>query len=217
MKKLISLVFAFILLAFCISCGGGNNLEDDQALSKSEELNSASDNDGAPTQEGTTGEESLAETEEENVDEPADNRGIPGMKATALLLTYDSSFDVPYQIAESTTPDYSAFTCVSSAEVDGIFYDYSISLDEDEEIISGSFGVSSPLVSATDLYYAADLYFYVIAITDYDTGNEDELTTWFENALEVASADGVSTTIGDATFTLYSLEGQYWVDISKTE
>lgn len=210
MKKLMYLVLAFSLLFFCVACGGGGSDENLSDVSKE-------DSAGETAEEEIIVDEPVVENKSDQMDEPADDRGIPGMEAMALLLTYESSFDIPYNMEVSATPDHSAYTCVSSAEVDGILYDYSISLDQDEEIISGIFGVTAPLASATDLYYAADLYFYAIAITNYDTGNKDELTAWFEVALDVASADGVSTTIGDATFTMYALDGQYWVEVTKVE
>ena len=90
-------------------------------------------------------------------------------------------------------------------------------MDADGEIIGASFGLSANLgTSEQDLLLAADLYFYTVAILPYDTSDEETITTWFEDELPYASSDGTSTTIGDATFTLYGIPGgSYWVDISK--
>lgn len=145
-----------------------------------------------------------------------DERGIDGMDPFAFQMAATDTFGIPYAKKESNNPDYSAYTCVSSGEVDGISYDYSISLDSDEEIIGASFGVTALSASSTDLFYAADLYFYSVSLIAYDTGDKEALLSWFTESLPNASSEAISITLGDAKFDLYGMNGgTYWVDISK--
>ena len=123
----------------------------------------------------------------------------------AFQMTATNTFGIPYEKKESDNPDYSAYTCVSAGEVDGISYDYSISLDSDEEIIGASFGVSALSASATDLFYAADLYFYSVSLIAYDTGDKEALSAWFTESLPNASSEAISITLGDAKFDLYGM------------
>ena len=152
---------------------------------------------------------------------PQDDRGIPGMKASTIRFVLESAFGVPWTLENIKTgveADYCYSSCSSSgSDNDSVTYDYSISMDADGEIIGASFGLSANLgTSEQDLLLAADLYFYTVVILPYDTSDEETITTWFEDELPYASSDGTSTTIGDATFTLYGIPGgSYWVDISK--
>lgn len=111
-----------------------------------------------------------------------------------------------------------AFTCTSTGggEGSGVMYDYSLTLDEDEEIVGATFGIMSTTASERELLTAADLYFYAVSLLKYDTADTDALTEWFAANLANASEDAIETTIGDATFQLYGTPGtMYWVDISK--
>lgn len=138
------------------------------------------------------------------------------MNPYAFQMTSVNMFGIPYAKKESDDFDYSAYTCVSSGEKDGVSYDYSISLDSDDEIIGASFGVTALSASATDLLYAADLYFYSVSLISYDTGDKDTLSSWFEESLPNASSEAISITIGNAKFELYGMSGgAYWVDVSK--
>ena len=178
-----------------------------------------------PSPSPTASEEQLSETPQYSFapEVQEDDRGIPGMKSSTIRLLLDSSFGVPWTDnvpAPDAAKNIYAFSCSSTGSNDSsVTYDYSISMDEDEEIISASFGVSS--VSGTSdqsLFNAADLYFYALAIMPYDTADEDTIVAWFEDSLPNATTDGDSLTVGDATFTLYgSPYSMYWVDISKTE
>ena len=163
--------------------------------------------------------ESVAPSEpsaEPSFEPPVDERGITGMDPFAFQMTAANTFGIPYIKKESDFSDYSAYTCVSNSEQDGISYDYSISLDSDNEIIGASFGVSALSASETDLFYAADLYFYAVSLISYDTADTDTLSAWFEESLPNASNEAISITIGDAKFELYGMNGgTYWVDISK--
>jgi len=153
-----------------------------------------------------------------------DDRGIAGMKASPIMLMMESSFGVPYPtVSPAFDLDYAATSCSSSGSkaddfYQGVAYDYSMSLDDDDEIVGASFGISSTGASGTTLTLAADLYFYAVSLIEYDTSDSDALSTWISDNLEtVAGTDGgVSTTIGDAVFSLYGIDGDsYWIDIAK--
>ena len=150
----------------------------------------------------------------------ADDRGIPGMKASTIRLLLDSSFGIPWTDnipAQDEAKNIYASSCSSTGSDDSVMYDYSITMDEDEEIISATFGVSALAGSSQqELLSAADLYFYAIAILPYDTADEDAVVAWFEDTLPNATTDGESFSVGDASFTLYgSPYSMYWVEISK--
>lgn len=137
------------------------------------------------------------------------------MDATVFLLMADESFGVPYSKKPSEDLEYSAYTCVSSGIADGVFYDYSISLDNDDEIIGATIGLTSVDASETELYYAADLYYYALAISILDDPEKETLVTWFEDSLPNATKGVSPITISGATFELYCTGSIYWVDISK--
>lgn len=143
------------------------------------------------------------------------------MSATTIRLLLESSFGVPWTNENIKTDEAAAYcyaSCSSSgSNNDDVTYDYSISIDEDGEIIGASFGISGAVsTSAQKLNQSADLYFYAISILPYDTADEETLTAWFEDSLPNASNEGISTTVGDATYTLYGIPGNtYWLDISK--
>lgn len=152
----------------------------------------------------------------------ADDRGIPGMDPSALLtLLTGDPFYIPtgelvaVDDAENT---YCAYTCTSTGggEGSGVMYDYSLSLDSDEEIVGSSFGIISTTANEEELLVAADLFFYAVSLLDYDTADSETLSAWFTDNLEHAGSDAIETTLGDATFQLYGIPGNmYWVDISK--
>lgn len=208
MKKKLSLLLLLSLVLSLASCGASENQADTTPLSSP-----------------VAAEEQVSEIPQDSLvsEAPADDRGIPGMKAATIRLLLDSSFGVPWTDnvpAPDEAESIYAFSCSSTgSNEDNIVYDYSITMDEDEEIIGATFGVSaSGNCTQQELLSAADLYFYALAILPYDTADEDTVVTWFEDALSNSTTDGESISVGDATFTLYgSPSSMYWADISKTE
>ena len=208
MKKKLSLLLVPAIVLTLAACGSSGSQASD-----------------TPAPSPTTEVEQVSESPQ-NSPAPAlqeDDRGIPGMKASTIRLVLESSFGIPWTDNVSA-PDaaksiYSSSCSSVGSNDDNVMYDYSITMDGDEEIISASFGVSSVSgTSAQSLLNAADLYFYALAIMPYDTADEDTIVAWFETSLPNATTDGDSLTVGDATFTLYgSPYSMYWVDISKTE
>lgn len=145
------------------------------------------------------------------------------MKASTIRLLLESSFGVPWTDnvpAPAEAAHIYTSSCTSSGSNDeSVIYDYSITMDADEEIIGATFGVSSTGgSSAQSLLNAADLYFYALAILPYDTADEETAIAWFEDSLPNATEEGSSLVIGDATFTLYgSPYSMYWIDVIKTQ
>lgn len=150
-----------------------------------------------------------------------DDRGINGMNPQAIMLTLSSSFGVPYSKTDSDTPDDEVYSCVSMGDDPGtysVYYSYSMGLDAESEIIEANFSVVAKDATGKELLLAADLFFYAISLISYDTADKDALAAWFEAALPEVSENPASVTIGDATFSLYGLDGyMYWVDICKAE
>lgn len=208
MKKDFSLFLVLSLILSLSACGASES-----------QVNTAP----SPSSDIPEGQVSEAPQESPIPEVQADDRGIPGMKASTIRLLLDSSFGVPWTDnvpAPDEAKSIYAFSCSSTgSNEDSIVYDYSITMDEDEEIIGATFGVSaSGNCTQQELLSAADLYFYALAILPYDTADEDTVVAWFEDALSNSTTDGKSISVGDATFTLYgSSPSMYWVDISKTE
>lgn len=85
-----------------------------------------------------------------------------------------------------------------------ISLDYSIIGDDDSQLISGSFGATWDAVSSNDVFCAAaETYLGFIATMPYDTSDATASKQWVSDHIgSIAGADPISTTIGDAQFTL---------------
>lgn len=85
-----------------------------------------------------------------------------------------------------------------------VLLDYSITGDDDSQLISGSFGVTWDAISSNDIFCtAAETYLGYIATVPYDTSDTATAKQWvLDNIGAVAGSEPVSTTIGDALFTL---------------
>lgn len=214
MKRFLSLGLILLLMLSAAGCGSSD--ADEITLQ----------NVGAPATEETTDAPSQSSDDnstETSEPEDSDSRGIPGMSAfPAQMVLSEPPFNVPIgeQVVSADT-EYCAFSCISygdgSDPYEGVSYDYSLSLDDDNEIVSATFGVTSTGASEETLLLAADLYFYCVGQLNYDTADRDTLCAWFEEGLKTVGSDGMTTTVGDATYSLYGTPGSmYWVDISKT-
>ena len=148
-----------------------------------------------------------------------DTRGIDGMKVIPLLIVYDQEYEMPYEKKEANADAASvfAYSCTSTGVHDGITYDYSFSLDSDEEAISGSVGITAPGVVDGDFLDAAEVYFSSVSFVEYDTSDSDKLTSWISECLGTQSFENSSTTIGDVTFEMYASGSAFWMDISKAD
>ncbi len=82
--------------------------------------------------------------------------------------------------------------------------DYSIIGDDDSQLISGSFGATWDAVSSNEIFCAsAETYLGFIATMPYDTSDTASAKQWVSDHIgTIAGADPISTTIGDAQFTL---------------
>lgn len=209
-KKLLAILCAgalsFSLLSACSNANA--NISPSQSPSDSPEPSETSSDDAAQS-------------------EQLDDRGIPGMKARVLYLIM-TNFDVPVGDVVPVTDEsssYRAFKCSSSAtdSQNGFTYDYTMSLDEDEEIVSATIGISSDFSSSNTSYaQAAQLYLWTAASIPYDTSDTDKSSEWIEsNIPSVADNGGSATlTVGDVKYDLFGTKagdyyGDFWVNISK--
>ena len=213
MEKFLTLGLVLALTLFTAGCGASDT--EDAALQAPAETETE-DIAEAPAQPADA--EGSATPEEED----SDPRGIPGMSPYAVLMTMSGSpFNIPVgESVASSDAEHYAYSRISYGEgsdpFSGVSFDYSLTLDEDEEIIGASFGVSAVGASEDTLCLAADLYFYCVGLIEYNTADSDALCAWFEESIKTAGSDGLVTTIGDATYSLYGIPGSmYWVDISK--
>lgn len=106
-----------------------------------------------------------------------------------------------------------------------ISLDYSIRADSDRQIISGSFGATwDGVVDNAVFCDAAETYLSFIATMPYDTADQQAAKQWvIDNMDNVEGETSVSTTIGDATFSLYGAKTDdgtpfsYWLKIFTKE
>ena len=179
---------------------------------------------------------SSASTEKEDDNINLDDRGIDGMQSLATRMVFDASFGIPYSKEVPVDDDntYCATTTSSIYKDDSagetyrdagsITYDYSISLDDDGDIVSATFGISNTSVNELTFSFAANLYFKVIAMMNYDTMDADILGDWVDESVSsIISTSGIySIIMGDAEFTLCSIGegkagGSMWMDIAKAD
>ena len=212
MKKLILAIGLSCSLLFLLTACGS----EQPGRSGSNSSNaSVSDNDNL---QGAGDSATISSSEEANTS----NKGIPGMKSFAIRAVLEGDpFYIPMTDgtpAPEAAGDTYFMSYVSSSSGDsGIQYDYSITQDSDDEIISASFGIMSTTASEQELLSAADLYFYAVSIIPYDTSDEDTLSAWFEETLPITTEEGNTIAVGDAIYQLYGTPGvTYWVDISRS-
>ena len=157
---------------------------------------------------------------QQEVKEQADESGISGMASYPIrsVLSGDP-FNIPMEdLTPADGASGCAYTCSATGggEGRGVMYDYSLTLDGDEEIIGASFGIVSTTANEEKLLTEADMYFYAVSLIEYDNSDKETLAKWFEDNLGTAGSEATETTIGDAKFQLYGVPGAtYWVDISK--
>lgn len=217
MKKLLCLLFAICLIGSITGCGGNPQVNTSQSQPTASTTENTSDNE----------QSSDSTSESTSTTEPADDRGISGMKSFQTRMILNSAFGIP--LADKTEDDQSVSTYCAVHYTSNNFYeengvtvlcDYSISVDNDDEIVGASFGINAITASKTELALAADLFFYAVGLTSYDTSDTETLTAWLEENIFTVGIEetGVSIVIGDARFELYGLPGtSYWLDISKAE
>lgn len=212
MKRIALLAIVLILALSLTSCGNSS--------ASSPGSNSSSTASSTSNGDYSSNDVSFASSSA-NLEPQIDNNGIPGMNSFPIKMVLESDpFGIPAD-ANTPAPEEAAGTfssyCVSSgSETPGVLYDYSLTLDSDDEIIGASFGVSSTTATESELLMAADLFFYAVAINPYDTADQDTLTTWVSDNLSTVTADGAEITVGDAVFQMYGIPGaMYWIDISK--
>ena len=81
---------------------------------------------------------------------------------------------------------------------------YPIIGNDDSQLVSGSFGAPWDAVNSNEIFCAAaETYLGFIATMPYDTSDTTAAKQWVSDHIDtVSSTDPVSTTIGDAQFTL---------------
>lgn len=164
---------------------------------------------------------------------PIDARGIDGSNLDDVTSSLISA-GIPKGKAKDSADQSACAYYVSSSSTDANSldeYDYNIGSDTENNIISATFGSTYGGFESDETYctVAASYLRYCVAAMHYSTENVDAAKAFItENVPSVADAgtDGkageVSTTIGDANFTLYGLKqnGHYttfWLTVEKTK
>ncbi len=94
---------------------------------------------------------------------------------------------------------------------------YDFELDEDMELVSGSFSATSTEEPRAIVRNGADLFFYALAIVEYDGSDTETTETWMRDTVKnMEVGDVESTTVGGVKFEISSFsERSYYLDISK--
>ena len=210
MKRWMVVVFAMLLVLSLMACGAEKTADDSQP-------NNADVTD-------TTDEDSYKENE---TDEP-DQRGILGSNYVDITLGCEQFglTDHPLKSAPDEAKDYYAHSVSSSATYSAIdaTFDYSITMDGDFQVVSGTFGATWEATMTNETFVqAAATYLGFVSTMPYDAADSNAAKAWVtENIPSVADGDSISTTIGDAKLELYgtAVNGNYsafWLDISKVQ
>ena len=132
-----------------------------------------------------------------------EDRGIPNNPATKAP---DEALPFFYWSASSMYED---------AEI-GVTYDYSLTADEDYQLISGTLGVTNSGDLPEDLFQQVAAAFLGFCSTmPYDSSNSSAVRPWLEASLPDAGTEGATIAFGDAQFTVYNTGFSAWLQIAK--
>lgn len=131
--------------------------------------------------------------------------GIPGSHIKDIQLGV-SKFGMEDDSAQAASAEsgckWSAYKSWTFPDTD-IILDYNLLGDDDSQFVSGTFGATWDLEIPNEIFCtAAKLYLGYIATMPYDTADPEAARQWVEDNMTAALDDSVSTTIGDAEFTL---------------
>ncbi len=103
-------------------------------------------------------------------------------------------------------------------------FDYYIYLDDDEEVISATFGITNDYTNSTIFESRAELFIYCVGLLPYDTAKSDETADALCEAIDtLEEGTPFVLTEGDVTFELYATKDAYgdissiFLEISKAE
>lgn len=188
MKSSLSVFFIAMLIMSLAACG-------------------SSENSSSPEPTPSQIIESQTPTNEDEIEQQT---GIEGSYIKDIQLGV-ANFGMNDDSAESA-PDgapyrWSATKSWNFPDTD-VLIDYSIIGDVDSQLISGSFGASWDGLSDNNIFIAAaETYLGFIATMPYDASDTATAKQWVQdNLVAVAGSDPISTTIGDAVFTISGTE-----------
>lgn len=218
MKRLLSLLLAFILVFSLAACGGSSQeTADTQPVESTEQPEKE---EPAPEPVSETAEDVPVEVESDR-----DERGILGSHGTDIRmgLTKFGLEEPAINRAPDEAKEYFAFTSSTSYQDTslGVTYDYSLTMDSAFQIIGASFGITNNSASYDNFVSLAKLYLAYSSTMPYNAADSVQAKNWVNETLgSVSSDDTASITIGDATFELYGTAsgdgfGSFWLDVSK--
>lgn len=217
MKKMLALCVSLTLAFSLTACGSQSSTSQSNQTEGSE---SSSVSNVSSTEQSTGTSSNQPETE-------PDNRGIPGANYFGLCYVLSNEFGIGLgDLEPASTPELCAYSVYSSYEdqQQSATFDYSLSLDSDEEIISATFGVTNYYSDTAMFLNQAKLYIYAVGLLPYDTAQAETTAEALYDAIDTLE-DGVPFVIteGDAKFELYATKdnsGDYsslFVQISRVK
>lgn len=220
MKRLLSLLLAFILVLSLTACGGSRQETANTKPAESTEQPKKEEPTPEPVSE--TAEDVPVESESDR-----DERGILGSHGTDIRmgLTTFGLEEPAINRAPDEAKEVFAFTSSTSNQDTslGVTYDYSLTMDSAFQIIGASFCITNDSASYDNFVSLAKLYLAYSATMPYDAADSVQAKNWVNETLDSVSSDEpASITIGDATFELYGTDsgdgfGNFWLDISKAD
>lgn len=136
---------------------------------------------------------------------------IAGSHVTDISMGLDETFDIPRadilsskDLSVSKHYGSSLYT-EPTTELD---FSYHYSCGENYEIIQADFSIMNAfqLISQEDFYKVATAYLSFCSTMPYTSSDIDAAKKFVEDNIKSAPVDGVSTQIGDAVFSLYSIK-----------
>lgn len=177
--------------------------------------------------ENTESTEFVGTEEEEETEESTAPVGIPGSHYTDIVLNCEKLglTEHEFNSAEEDAQEYYRYTASAMQDVNelDIRLDYYLLIDEDYQVISGTFGASWLATQENSVFEGtAGGYLGFCATMPYDSADGEAAKEWvFQNLQSAGDLNGetVTTTIGDAKYSMYgtNTDGNYTSFVLKIE
>jgi predicted small lipoprotein YifL len=167
-------------------------------------------------------------TPEVEPSEPTTAKGIPGSYYTDVVLGMEQYGLTDHELhsapddAKAYYTHYIDSNCSNDDLVTNL--DYSLSIDDEFQVISATFGADWQVVGTNETFIAVAMNYLGFAATmPYDTANSEDAKKWVQENIPAAADSGsVTATFGDATYELrgVAVNGYYTafeLDISVSE
>lgn len=142
----------------------------------------------------------FVETEEPS-SPPSGAPGIAGSHYIDIAMNLEQSFAFPKRTRTETSYGHEVNGAISDPST-GIYADYTLMINKEQEICYALFGVRNPAeADAKGFETFASNYLGFCATMPYDSSDGDAARDWVVAAVENWDDDQITTTIGDAEYS----------------